>query len=297
MAGPLDYYGTMQVRGLELGIEYATGGSRQVAGRPIELIIEDDAGDPTTAGRKARELIEQRGAHILQGCVSSAATIVVAGVAQEYRRVLLVEPAAADSITGEHWNRYVFRTAASVWQDAAAGGRYAVEHLGRTFCFLAPDYVFGRQSSAAWRKIIESHGGETLADVFVPPDTTDFRPFLTQILDTGAEVLVQSWSGTGHRPLFSQMRELGIFDRMKVTGGLGDREARHALGLDAVGMVGICKYSYILPQNPVNDWLTEKHIERHGEPPDLFTGGGFAAGVALVEALKRDRREVPTPTP
>jgi branched-chain amino acid transport system substrate-binding protein len=285
--GPLDYYGTMQVRGLDLGIRYATSGSQQVAGRPIELIVEDDASDPTTAGRKARELIEQQGAHILQGCVSSAATIVVASVAQEYQRVLLVEPAAADSITGENWNRYVFRTAASVWQDAAAGGRYAVEHLGKTFCYLAPDYIFGRQSSAAWRQIIEGYGGRSLADVLVPPDTADFRPFLRQILDTNAEVLVQSWSGAGHRPLFSQMRELGVFERMKVTGGLGDREARHALGMDAVGIVGICKYSYILPTNEVNDWLTAKHIERYGEPPDLFTGGGFAAGIALVEALEQ----------
>ena len=74
---------------------------------------------------------------------------------------------------------------------------------------------------------------------------------------------------------------------MKVTGGLGDREARHALGLDAVGMVGICKYAPILPDNSINTWLTEKHIERHGSAPDLFTGGGFAAGVALVEALKK----------
>ncbi|MEJ2735207.1 MAG: ABC transporter substrate-binding protein [Anaerolineae bacterium] len=286
-AGPMDYYGTMQVRGLELGIEYATDGSGQVAGRSLELIIEDDAGDSTTAGRKARELIEQQGVHILQGCVSSAATIVVASIAREYRRVLLVEPAAADSITGEHWNRYVFRTAASVWQDAAAGGRFAVEHLGKTFCFLAPDYVFGRQSSAAWRKVIEEHGGQTLADILLPPDTTDFRPYLQELLDTGAEVLVQSWSGAGYGPLFRQMRELGVSDRMKITGGLGEREARHALGLDAVGMVGICKYSYILPQNPINDWLTEQHLERHGEPPDLFTGGGFAAGVALVEALKQ----------
>ena len=285
--GPLDYYGTMQVRGLELGIDYATGGSRQVAGRPIELVVEDDAGDTATAGRKARELVEQQDVHILQGCVSSAATIFVAGIAEEYRRLLLVEPAAADSITGEHFNRYVFRTAASVWQDAAAGGRYAVEHLGKTFCFIAPDYVFGRQSSAAWRTVIEKHGGETVADIFVPADTTDFVPYLKEILDTGADVLVQSWAGAGYRELFSQLRALGVFDRMKVTGGLGDREARHALGMDAVGMVGICKYSPILPHNPINNWLAEKHVERHGEPPDLFTGGGFAAGVALVEALKR----------
>jgi branched-chain amino acid transport system substrate-binding protein len=293
-SGPLDYYGTMQVRGLELGIEYATAGSHRVAGRLIELIVEDDAGDPTTSGRKARELVEQQGVHLLQGCVSSAATIVVAGIAQEYRRILLVEPAAADSITGEHWNRYVFRTAASVWQDAAAGGRYAVEHLGKTFCYLAPDYVFGRQSSAAWRNVIESHGGQTLADVLVPPDTIDFGPYLRSMLDSGADVLVQSWAGAGYRGLFSQMRELGIFDRMKVTGGLGDREARHALGMDAVGMVGICKYSYILPKNRVNQWLTEKHIERYGEPPDLFTGGGFAAGIALVDALERTNGETDT---
>ena len=36
-SGPLDYYGTMQVRGLKLGIDYATSGTQQVAGRPISL--------------------------------------------------------------------------------------------------------------------------------------------------------------------------------------------------------------------------------------------------------------------
>jgi branched-chain amino acid transport system substrate-binding protein len=294
LAGPLDYYGTMQTRGLVLGIEYATRGSNSVAGRPIELLIEDDAGDPATGGQKARALIEDEEVDILQGCSSSAVTIVVAGVAQEYDRILLVEPAAADSITGTRFNRNVFRTAASVSQDAAAGGRYAVEHLGRTFCFIAPDYVFGRQSTAAWQRIIEDHGGETLGEFLVPPDTRDFTPCLQAILELEPDVLVQSWAGAGYRYLFSNMHSLGIFDRMHVTGGLGDREARHALGMDAVGMVGIIKYSHVLPQNPINDWLVEHHNERYGENPDLFTGGGFAAGVALVEALKRTGGETTT---
>jgi branched-chain amino acid transport system substrate-binding protein len=285
--GPLDYYGTMQLRGLELGIEFATGGSWMVAERPIELLVEDDAGDPGTGGQKARALIENDGVHLLQGCTSSAVAIVVAAVAQEYQRVLLVEPAAADSITCAHFNPYVFRTAANVSQDASAGGKYAVEHLGRSFCFIAPDYVWGRQSTAAWKHVIEAWGGETLGEILAPPDTTDFTPYLQKILDIGPEVLVQSWAGAGYGPLFRDMRELGIFGRMQVTGGLGDREARHALGMDAVGMIGIIKYSCILPDNAINDWLREKHQERHGEDPDLFTGGGFAAGVALVEGLRR----------
>jgi ABC-type branched-subunit amino acid transport system ATPase component/ABC-type branched-subunit amino acid transport system substrate-binding protein len=285
--GPYDYYGTMQIRGLELGIDYATRGSRQVAGRKIELLIEDDAGDPSTGGRKARELIEQQGADLLQGCVSSAVTIVVAGVAEEYQKVLLVDPAAADSISGDHFNRYVFRTGPSVGQDAETGGQYAVENLGRTFFFLAPDYVFGRQSTEAWRRVIEAHGGETLGESYVPPDTTNFVPYLKEILQSGAEVLVQSWAGAGYRDLFNQMREVGLFETMKVTGGLGEREARHALGLDAVGMVGICKYSYVLPKTEINDWLVEQHRTRYDEDPDLFTGSSFAAGVALVEGLAR----------
>jgi branched-chain amino acid transport system substrate-binding protein len=285
--GPMDYYGTMQIRGLELGIEYATGGSRQVAGRPIVLLVEDDAGDPATGGQKARALIENEGAQILQGCPSSAVAIVLAGIAQEYERVLLVEPAAADSITGWHWNRHVFRTAASVSQDAEAGGRYAVEHLGRTFCFIAADSIFGRQSTAAWKRVIQAHGGQVLGEFFPPSDTADFAPYLRQVLDQKPAVLVQSWAGRGNQALFSGMRDVGILKQMRVTGGLGDREARHALGTTAAGVVGIIKYSYLLPHNPVNDWLTRRHTELYNEKPDLFTGGGAAAGIALVEGLKR----------
>lgn len=284
--GPLDYYGSMQLRGLELGIDYGTKGTRRIAGRSLELLVEDDASDPATGGQKARALIEEKGVHILQGCASSAVTIVVAQVAHEYERLLMVEPAAADSITGKHFTRFVFRTGASVSQDAEAGGRYAVENLGQTFCYLAPDYVWGRQSNAAWKRVIEENGGKTLGEFLAPPETTDFKPYLQQTLDLEPQVLVQSWAGAGNRQLFSDMNELGVFERMHVTGGLGDREARHALGMDAVGMVGICKYSPILPHNPINDWLREQHIARHGHDPDLFTGGGFAAGIALVEGLK-----------
>jgi ABC-type branched-subunit amino acid transport system ATPase component/ABC-type branched-subunit amino acid transport system substrate-binding protein len=286
-SGSLDYYGSMQIRGLKLGLDFATEGSWEVAERPIELIIEDDAGDATTGGRKARELLEQQGVDILVGGVSSATAIILTNIAEEYGCILLVEPAAADSITGEHFNKFVFRTAASVWQDAAAGGQFAVENLGKTFAFIAPDYAFGHQSTAAWKKVIEEHGGQTLADVYLPPDTTDFTPYLRELGDSGAEVLVQSWAGAGYGALFRGMRTLGLFDKMKITGGLGDREARHALGTDAIGMVGICKYSYILPDNPVNAWLTKRHFDEYGEAPDLFTGGGFSAGVALAEALKR----------
>jgi branched-chain amino acid transport system substrate-binding protein len=291
LAGPLNYYGVMQVRGLKFGIEYATEGSWKVFNREILLFIEDDAGDPGFGGQKARALIENKDVHILQGCTSSAVTILVGRIAAEYQRILIVEPAAADSITGEHFNRYIFRTAATTWQDAAAGGKYAVDHLGKTFCYIAPDSIWGRQSNTAWKTVIESHGGQTLKEFLVATDTQDFKPFMEEIKDINPEVLVQSWAGSGNRELFSGIRDSGIFPKIRVTGGLGDREARHALGLDAVGMVGAIKYSCILPDNPINRWLSDRHQQEYKENPDLFTAGGFAAGVALVEALKKSQAD------
>ena len=51
------------------------------------------------------------------------------------------------------------------------------------------------------------------------------------------------------------------------------------------GMEGATYYYYEIPQNPVNDWLVKTLFERFDSPPDFFTAGGMASGIAIVEAL------------
>ena len=55
---------------------------------------------------------------------------------------------------------------------------------------------------------------------------------------------------------------------------------------DLPGLEGATYYYYEIPQNEVNDWLVETHFERFGTPPDFFTAGGMAAGIAIVEAIE-----------
>jgi branched-chain amino acid transport system substrate-binding protein len=52
-------------------------------------------------------------------------------------------------------------------------------------------------------------------------------------------------------------------------------------------MEGATYYYYGIPKNPVNQWLVTEHEKRFKTPPDFFTAGGMAAGIALVEALKK----------
>lgn len=293
-SGALAIYGPMQERGFRLGLEYATGGTMEVAGRPIEVIVRDNGSDPEKAVSDARELIEAEGVDLLVGTCSSGATMAVQQVAAENKVILIAEPAAATDITGKNFNPYTFRTSRTNYQDAVVMGLGLLE-LGKTFVQIAPDYAFGWGSACGFYAVVKGGGGtfpindtpEGCGSVFIPFDTTDFTPYLQQVLDSGAEVLIITWAGAGFVPLFQQMQQLGVFEQMVVGTGIGDNQTLAAGYANAVGSTGIIVYHYTLPKNPVNDWLVQRHKEKYGTPPDLFTAGGMAAAIMAVEGLKR----------
>ena len=105
------------------------------------------------------------------------------------------------------------------------------------------------------------------------------------MLDSNAKVLVVTWAGTGFVPLFQQMQQLGIMDKMVVGTGMGDNQTMAKGYADAVGSVGVSVYHYSLFDNDVNKWLVEQHKAKYNTPPDLFTESGFNAAVMLVDAL------------
>lgn len=302
-SGALAIYGPMQERGFRLGLEYATDGTMEVAGRPLEVIVRDNASDPETAVSQARELISAEGVDILVGTVSSGATLAVMEVARENEVILIAEPAASPAITGENFNEYTFRTSRTSVQDALTMGK-ALTDMGDTFVQIAPDYAFGYGSAEGFYNVVNANGGEFVINdndeqwgaVFIPQETTDFTTYLNQVLDSGADVAIVTWAGTGFAPLFQQMQELGIFDEMIVATGFGDNQTIQAGYTDAIGSVGVSVYHYTLPDTEVNDWLVEQHQEEYDTPPDLFTAGGFSAAQMVVAALEESGGETDAAT-
>jgi branched-chain amino acid transport system substrate-binding protein len=286
-SGALEAYGNQEINGLKLGIKYATDGKEEVNGRKIEVLVEDDAGKPDDGIKKARKLLEEDKVDILQGSANSSVALALAPLAEEYKKVFVVDPAAADEITGKNYNKYVFRTGRNLSQDAATGARYAVENLGKKFFHLAPDYVFGKSSTAAWKAAIVKSGGEVVQEEYAPLNTQDFTPYLQKALQSKADVLIVTWAGAGGAALFKQINELKIADKMKITTGIPDIAGIKAMGEAAAGLTGMTAYYNGLPKNKENDWLVQNHQKEYNAPPDLFTAGGFTAGIAMVEAIKK----------
>lgn len=289
-SGALAIYGAHIMRAFPIGMEYATGdagtdGVYQLEDCTIEVIYRDDQSDPETSSTVARELIEVDGVDVIVGSVSSGATAGIQTLALENDIIHIAAPAAANSLTGPEFTPNSFRVSRNNYQDAVNICQYLPDQFD-TFVQIAPDYEFGYGGATAFRDACTFYGGEFVADdVFAPLDTTDFTPYMDQILDSGAEAFLVTWAGGGFVPLLQAAQDTGVLDEMEMASGFVDNAVMPVFFGNAIGSTSGILYHYALPDNPVNDFLIEKAAEA-GTFPDLFDADGMNAAIMVVEALR-----------
>ncbi|MFC5604684.1 substrate-binding domain-containing protein [Sporosarcina koreensis] len=285
LTGALESYGKQTKQGFELGLEYATGGTMEVAGKKIVVVYEDTETKPEVAVQKATKLLEEDEVDFLVGSSSSGDTLAVLPLAEEYEKIMIVEPAVADSITGSEFNPFIFRTARNSSQDAVAGAA-AIAGPGVKIATFAPDYSFGWDGVAAFKKAAEDLGAEIVIEEFADPAATDFTSNLQKIIEAKPDYMFVVWAGANSP--WNQIADLKMQEKgIKISTGAPDIPALSIME-PLVGMEGFSVYYHTLPNNEVNDWLVKEHKARYnGEVPDLFTPGGMSAAIAIVEALNK----------
>lgn len=286
-SGALTLYGYELEFGFRLGMEYATDGTMEIAGRPVEIIVRDNASDPDTAVSQARELIEQEGVEILVGAPSSGVTVALQQLAIDYDVILFAAPGASPDITGANFNVNTFRVCRNVYQDFLTFAAYAQENLGENFLQFAADYEFGRGSATAAEAVYSALGFNFVEDtIYAPLDTTDFTPYIQEILDAEPDVLLPIWAGDSAVTLFQQFSELGVFDSMAVAMGTNSNDVVALADPSQIGLIGWIVYHYTFPETEANAWLTEQYMEQYEDYPDLFSECSFATAQALVAGVE-----------
>ena len=287
--GFLEPYAKQTETGLRLGFEYATKGTMMVDGRKIVIITKDDQSKPDVSKAALTEAYQDDKADIAIGTTSSAAAIADLPVAEENKKILIVEPAVADEITGSKWNRYIFRTARNSSQDAISNA-IAIGKPGVSVATLAQDYAFGRDGVAAFKEALAKTGAKLVDEEYAPVKTTDFTAVAQRLFDAlkdkpGRKIIWVIWAGAGNPLGKLQDMDPKRYGIELSTGGniLPALAAYKALP----GMEGATYYYYDIPKNPVNDWLVKEHEKRFNTPPDFFTAGGFSAAMAVVTAVEK----------
>jgi len=286
--GPLEVYAKETETGFMLGLEYLTGGKMEIGGRKIKVIVKDDQNKPDLGRTLLAEAYGDDKVDIAVGTTSSGSAIAMLPVAKEYKKVLIVEPAVADAITGDKWNKYIFRTARSSMQDALAA---ATTLKGGSVAFLAQDYAFGRDGIKAGKEALAATGSKATVvhEEYAPATATDFTAPTQRLFDALKDkpqprVLGIVWAGPNPMNKIADMKP----ERFGITLAPGGNILPvMKTWKNYAGTEGTIYYYYAFPKNKMNDWLVAEHTKRFKAPPDMFTAGGFAAASAVFTALSK----------
>ena len=184
--GPLEAYAKQTETGFMMGLEYLTKGTMTWKGRKISVIVKDDQLKADLAKTLLEQAYNDDKVDIAVGTTSSAAALAMLPVAEENGKVLIVEPAVADAITGEKWNRFIFRTARNSTQDAYArrGGRSG-ERRGqrsRRSRRTTPSAATASPRSRARSRQIRPNA-KVVFEEYAPQNATDFTASAQRIFD------------------------------------------------------------------------------------------------------------------
>ncbi|OGA99408.1 MAG: ABC transporter permease [Burkholderiales bacterium RIFCSPHIGHO2_12_FULL_69_20] len=291
-SGPLEPYAKQTLVGFHMGLDYATGGTMMVNGRKLVVIEKDDQGKPDVGKSLLAAAYADDKVDIAVGPTASPVALAMLPVAEEYKKILLVEPAVADSITGDKWNKYIFRTGRNSSQDAIANA-VALDKPGTTLITLAQDNAFGKDGVKAFKEAVKK--AKVAHEEYLPAATSDFTAAAQRIIAKvkdlpGRKIIWIIWAGGNPFKIADMdLKRHGI----EIATGGNILPAMTAYK-QFPGMEGGLYYYFGIPKNPVNEWLVANHYTKYKAPPDFFTAGGMSAAIAVVEALKKTKGDTNT---
>ena len=287
LSGPFASLGENLVRGIQLALDEL---GTEVAGRELQLKVEDTAGNPDQALAKARQLVERERVHILTGVTLSSEAgalrdyVVSAGVP------LIVSNAGLPGLTRDPKLRspLIFRVSFANGQHEAPFGQYAYERLGyRRVALTGLDYSAGHDKVGAFARRFQASGGEIVGEVYAPVDTPDFGPYLQRLAQLPADAIFAFYSGVDAVRFVQQYTEFGLKDRIPLIGS-GDTVDESILpeqGEAALGYVSSSHYA-VLYDSPENQAFVRRCRERFDTQANQFVYQGYLTGRVIGEALR-----------
>ena len=292
--GNFTVFGEQSNAGIEL---YFDGIGNTVAGRPVELVFADTAGDPQQALEQARRLVDSEGVDAIIGLVNSAAALAIADFADQNEVPLIIAVGSAAEITlPENASDWVSRVSVASGQEEGPLGWYASTELGcKTAATMAWDFVSGNERAAAFAAAFTATGGQIVSEQRPPPNATEYGPFLAALEPDSTDCMYTFATGPGSVAFFQQMEDFGITGNIVPVGsGFVTAGILDTLGTTALGLVQATQYTPSF-ESAANAAFVADYSAKTGEEAGVYSSQGFLAAQAIalaIEALGGDTTDL-----
>jgi branched-chain amino acid transport system substrate-binding protein len=284
LSGPFAQLGKDMLAGTEVYLDEI---GRQVAGRKIELIVEDTEGSPQTALTKARKLVEQDRVHVLTGGLLASTGYALHPYIEAQKIPATYPVMASDDLTQRKPARWVVRTGWTTSQPTHPFGDWVARTLKhRRIVAIGMDYAFGWETVGGFQRAFEDAGGQIVQKIWTPLNTNDFAPYLAQIRKD-ADAVFALFLGRLALQFTKQYQEVGLKQRLPLLGGgtLTDESVLPQMGDEAIGIVTALHYSGAL-DNPVNQKFVKAFEARAAKAASYYAEACYTNARWIAEAVK-----------
>ena len=220
LSGLIAAAGSYIVNGARIAVERvnARGG---VAGRPLELIIEDNKSDPAETRNAAEKLIVRDKVPVIIGAWGSSMTLAMMPLSAQHGVPLVVETSSSVKITDPKTPgaRIVSRISPTSELEAL-GVDQLLPQLGmKKVGYLAVNTDWGRGAVVAFGDVLKKHGAKIELVEYVGQADTDFYSQLTKFKAANVDSVLITDDAPKTAKMLQQMKELGLNAKVLVTGG------------------------------------------------------------------------------
>ncbi len=286
ITGPIAPSGNSNWQVAQLAVEQinATGG---IAGRPVELFLEDTASDPKAAVANVRKLIQRDQVDVVLGGITSAMRQAIKDPIVNRGKTLYIYPQLYE---GQECTKHLFNTGPTPAQQCDELIPYLIKTVGKKrFALPSANYVWPQLLNKYARKVIQANGGEVIFEEYYPLDQPEYSSTINKIRDGKVDCVFSTVIPPGLQPFTKQLYESGFQQRGGIVSCVYfDENSLNYVAPRELEGVFSCLDFFHTVDDPYSKELLAAYAKKFPDTKYLFTAGsastGMYRGIRLYEA-------------
>jgi ABC-type branched-subunit amino acid transport system substrate-binding protein len=208
LTGDTASYGHAAQRGIDLGVSEINddGG---IDGRPIQIIYEDDQGQPTTAVNAMRKLISVDAVEVILGSAGSSVTLAMCPLAEE-SDVVLITPISSSPQLATECGDHFFRVCPSDVMQARLMANWIREENIDRVALLYVNNSWGQGLREEFHSAFTAQGGTIVAQEACNEGERELRSQIARIKETNPDAVYAVTYSREGGAFLRQARELDL---------------------------------------------------------------------------------------
>ena len=287
LTGPDSYLGKDNENGARLAVEEINRQGLTINGKAItlELLGEDDAGDPKLGTQVAQKLVDSKVVAVV-GHLNSGVTIPASKIYSE-AGIVQISPSSTNPEYTKQGYKTAYRMVGTDAQQGPVLAKFAIETLkGKSIAIVDDATQYGKGLADEFEKKIISSGSKIVIHEATNNKATDFKAILTNIKAKNPDIILFGGMAATGGPFAKQAKELGI--KAKIIGGDGIcSPTLYELAGDAVENI-VCS-TVGVPKESLNnsDNFLKNYQERFKTEVQIYAPMAYDAVMIIVDAMKR----------